>query len=178
MAAAETAARASVSKLRPHLGVILIGVVLAGCALFRPQDRTPEIEQALADLRRAGFEFAPDVRFVHDPITVCDDLTCADLVVVADRRTIRLANGAFASPSKLRASLLEIWPRYTMPRRGDLEALSRAALLVATEGPRAGVGDPQILRDARVIYRRLWSQLSPASRAALPDPDALPALRD
>lgn len=172
--AAETAARASVSALRARSAAILVGVVLAGCALVRPVDRSLEIEAALGDLRRAGFEFAPDVRFVHDPIAVCDGIRCADLVVVSDRRTIRLATTAFASRSKLCASLLEIWPRYTMPRRADAAALARSAWLVASEGQRAGVDDPEVLGEARFAYRQLWHQATPAERASLPSPESLP----
>jgi hypothetical protein len=164
-----------VSAGRKRAVAILVGVALAGCASFRPRDRTAEIEPALLDLGRAGFEFAADVAFVHDRMTVCDGLTCADLVVVADRRTIRLADGAFTSPSKLRASLLEIWPRYAMPRRRDVPQLARAALLVVTDGSRAGVSDPEVLRSARFVYRQLWNQASPAERASLPDPASLPA---
>jgi len=133
-----------------------------------------EIAPALGDLARAGFEFAPDVRFVHDPMTVCDRITCADLVLVSNRRTIRLANGAFSSPSMLRASLLEIWPRYVMPRRGNVADLARGALLVAKEGERAGVTDPEVLREARFAYRQLWHEVSSADRASLPAPDSLP----
>lgn len=148
--------------------------MLAACAVFRPVDRASEIEPALADLRRAGFEFAPDVRFVHDPIAVCDGIRCADLVVVSERRTIRLATTAFASRSKLRASLLEIWPRYTMPRRADAAALARSAWLVASDGPRAGVSDPEVLAEVRFAYRQLWGQATPEERASLPSPESLP----
>jgi hypothetical protein len=154
---------------------LLVGVALAACAIFNPLDRTAEIGPALADLGRAGFEFAPDVRFVHDRMTVCDGITCADLVIVANRRTIRLANGAFTSSSKLRASLLEIWPRYALPRRSDVPELARAALLVITDGPRAGVSDPEVLSAARFTYRQLWNQASPAERASLPEPISLQA---
>jgi len=155
------------------MAVILVAVAFAACALFRPPDRGAEIQPALADLTRAGFEFAPDVRFVHDPMTVCDGITCADLVIVAERRTIRLASNAFTSPSKLRASLLEIWPRYTMPKRGNVPDLARAALLVASEGSRAGISDPEVLREARFAYRQLWNQATPAERADLPKPESL-----
>ena len=113
--------------------------MLAACALFRPPDRTPELAPALADLRAAGFEFAPDVRLRNDPRAVCDGMSCADLVMENDRRTILVADGAFASPSKLRASLLEIWARYAEPRRGNVRDLAHAALVVIRDGPRAGV---------------------------------------
>jgi hypothetical protein len=159
---------------RPAL--ILLGVALAACANFGRADRDAQIPPALADLGKAGFTFAADVRFAHDPMTVCDGLTCADIVVIEDRRTIRLANGAFASPSRLRATLLEIWPRYQKPRRSDVSGLARAALLVVNDGPRAGVTDPEVMSQARFFYRQLWNQLPPAERATLPAPDALPAL--
>ncbi|MGH9885849.1 MAG: hypothetical protein ACREBE_09990, partial [bacterium] len=134
-----------------------------------------EIPPALGDLARAGFEFAPDVHFVHDPMMVCDRITCADLVLVSERRTIRLANGAFASPSMLRASLLEIWPRYELPRRGNVADLARGALLVVVDGERAGITDPEVLREARFAYRQLWREVSSADRARLPPPESLPA---
>ncbi len=151
----------------------LLAAGLTACALFRPPDRTPEIPPALADLRAAGFEFAPDVRLRNDPRAVCDGLSCADLVVENERRTILVADGAFASPSKLRASLLEIWARYTEPRRGNVRDLARAALLVIREGPRAGVTDDGVLGDARFAYKQLWQQLPADKRAELPDPRTL-----
>jgi hypothetical protein len=164
----------SAGSARP--AAILLGVALAACASFGRPDRNAEIPPALADLARAGFEFDADVRFVHDPMTVCDGLTCSDLVLIDDRRTIRLANGAFTSPSRLRATLLEIWPRYAKPRRSDVVGLARAALLVVTDGPRAGISDPEVMSSARFYYRQLWNLTPPATRANLPAPDTLPAL--
>jgi hypothetical protein len=149
---------------------ILLGVGIAGCALFRPPDRTPEIAPALADLGAAGFAFAPDVRLRNDPRAVCDGLTCADLVVENERRTILVADGAFRSPSKLRASLLEICVRYQSPRHGNVRDLAQAALVVVRDGPRAGVSDPGVLADARFAYRQLWESLPAEKRADLPDP--------
>ncbi|HKC52243.1 MAG TPA: hypothetical protein VKF60_15725 [Myxococcota bacterium] len=146
---------------------------LAACVLFRPPDRTPEIAPALGDLRAAGFEFAPDVRLRNDPRAVCDGISCADLVVEANHRTILVADGAFASPSKLRASLLEIWVRYSEPRRGNARDLARAALVVIRDGPRAGVTDPGVLGDARFTYRQLWERLPAEKRAGLPAPTSL-----
>jgi hypothetical protein len=140
--------------------------------LFQPPDHTAELPPALADLARAGFEFAPDVRLRNDPRAVCDGISCADLVIESERRTILVADGAFASPSKLRASLLEIWARYREPRRGNLRDLARAALVVIREGPRAGVGGGDIA-DARFVYHQLWGRLSDAQRADLPDPASL-----
>jgi len=175
-AAAESAARASVPAGRRRRAAILLGVALAACASLGRPDRSAEIQAALGDLSRAGFHFDADVRFVHDPMTICDGITCADLVVIADRRTIRLATGAFASPSKLRATLLEIWPRYSLPRRSDVTDLARAALLVATDGARAGVSDPEVVSAVRFSYRQLWNQVPKAARASLPAPEALPAL--
>ena len=138
--------------------------------LFQPPDRTPELAPALADLKAAGFEFAPDVRLRNDPRAVCDGMSCADLVIEHERRTILVADGAFASPSKLRASLLEIWARYREPRHGNVRDLARAALLVINDGPRAGVTDPGVLGDARFTYRQLWERLPDAQRADLPRP--------
>ncbi|MFI5317793.1 MAG: hypothetical protein ACHQ6T_18980 [Myxococcota bacterium] len=153
--------------------VILSCAGIAACALFQPPDRTPEIAPALADLGAAGFEFAPDVRLRNDAHAVCDGLSCADLVVERERRTILVADGAFASPSKLRASLLEIWARYREPRRGNVRDLARAALLVIREGPRAGVTDPGVLADARSAYRQLYQQLPREKRGELPAPASL-----
>jgi hypothetical protein len=149
-------------------------LALAACALFRPPDRTPELAPALADLRAAGFEFAPDVRLRSDPRAVCDGLSCADLVIENERRMILVADGAFASPSKLRASLLEIWARYKEPRHGNVRDLARAALVVIRDGPRAGVTDPGVLGDARFVYRQLYARLPAAQQAELPDPSDLP----
>ena len=155
---------------------ILVGVALgaAGCALFRAPDRTPEIQPALADLEQGGFAFAADVVFRNDPHAVCDGLACADLVVENQRRTIVVADGAFVSPSKLRASLLEIWVRYQTPRHGNVRDLARAALVVVQDGRRAGVTDPGVLADARFVYAQLWRQLPPERRSDLPDPRQLP----
>ena len=154
--------------------MILLGVGVAACALFRPPDRTAEIAPALADLRAAGFEFAPDVHLRNDHYTVCDGLACADLVVQQGRRTILVADRAFDGPSKLRASLLEIWARYREPRRGNVRDLARAALVVIRDGPRAGVTDPGVLADARFCYRQLYEQLPPEKRTDLPLPGSLP----
>jgi len=147
-------------------------VGLAACALFAHPDRTPELGPALADLRAAGFEFAPDVRLRNDAHAVCDGISCADLVIERDTRTILVADGAFASPSKLRASLLEIWARYREPRRGNARDLARAALVVIREGPRVGVGTGDV-GDARFVYRQLWLRLPDAPRADLPNPSSL-----
>jgi hypothetical protein len=152
---------------------ILVGVALAACAAIGPRDRSDEIQPALADLARGGFRFDADVRFTPDRIAVCDGLACADVVLKDDRRTIRLADGAFQSPSKLRATLLEVWPRYELPRRANAHELALSALLVAREGPRAGVTDPEVLADARYFYRRLYDQLAPPQRADLPSPESL-----
>jgi len=57
-----------------------------------------------------------------------------------------------------------------------LPELARAALLVVTDGPRAGVSDPEVLSAARFSYRQLWNQASPTERGDLPDPKSLPAL--
>jgi hypothetical protein len=151
----------------------LLCVGLAACAAFRPPDRSSEIPPALRDLRAAGFPFAPDVAFRNDHYAVCEGMACADLAVEANRRTILVADAAFASPSKLRASLLEIWSRYEMPRRGNARDLARAALLVVQEGRRAGVSDADVLEDARFFYGKLYDDLSDVQRRDLPDPRSL-----
>ncbi|HTO69627.1 MAG TPA: hypothetical protein VMR31_07170 [Myxococcota bacterium] len=97
-------------------------------------------------------------------------MACADLAVVDGRRTILVADAAFATPSKLRASLLEIWSRYREPRRGNARDLARSALLVATDGRRAGVTDGDVLDDASYFYGKLYEQLPAQQRAGLPDP--------
>jgi len=152
---------------------LVLALGLAACALFRPPDRTPELAPALADLRAAGFEFAPDVRLRNDPHAVCDGMSCADLVMENGRRTILVADGAFASPSKLRASLLEIWARYSEPRRGNVRDLARASLVVIRDGPRAGVTDAGVLAEARFNYRQLWERLPADKRGDLPPPASL-----
>jgi hypothetical protein len=155
---------------------VLLGLLAASvsaCALFRPPDHTREIAPALADLKAAGFEFAPDVAFRNDSRAVCDGLTCADLVIEGERRTILVADGAFRSASKLRASLLEIWARYREPRRGNVRDLARAALVVVRDGPRAGVTDQGVLGDARYVYRQLFEQLPAEKRGDLPEPGSL-----
>lgn len=152
---------------------ILIGVALGACALLEPHDRSDEIKPALADLEHGGYRFPADVRFVPYTYAVCDGMACADVVLVENRRTIRLAAGAFQNPSKLRATLLEIWPRYQLPRRPNARELAASALLVAREGPRVGVTDPDVLADARFAYRRLYEQLPNAKRKDLPTPDSL-----
>jgi len=151
----------------------LLALGLAGCALFQPPDHSSEIPQALADLRAAGFEFAPDVALRNDRYVVCEGMACTELVVEHDRRTILVADAAFASPSKLRASLLEIWSRYREPRRGNVHDLARATLLVLQEGRRVGVTDPSVLDDAGFFYRQLYEQLSAEKRVDLPAPDSL-----
>jgi hypothetical protein len=156
-----------------RVAAILLGVALTACAFFRADDRSEEIRPALEDLERGGFRFAADVRFLPDRFAVCDGIACADVVMQDERRTIRLADGAFQSPSKLRATLLEVWPRYELPRRANVHELARSALLVAREGPRAGVTDPEVLADARYFYRRLYDQLAAAQRRDLPPPDSL-----
>lgn len=153
--------------------MILLALTLASCAAFKARDRTAEIPPAVADLAAAGFPFPVDIRVVHDPMAVCDGITCADLVVIENRRTIRLANHAFTSPSKLRASLLEIWPRYERPKRGNLPDLAGGALLVVRDGARVGITDAEVIREARFTYRQLWNQLTPAERARFPAPESL-----
>jgi hypothetical protein len=112
------------------------------------------------------------VRLRNDPRAVCDGISCADLVIERDTRTILVADGAFGTPSKLRASLLEVWARYREPRRGNVRDLARAALLVIREGPRVGVA-PGDVGDARFTYRQLWQRLPDAQRTDLPDPASL-----
>ena len=148
-------------------------LLCAGCIVVAA-DRRPEIEGALADLRAGGFEFDPDVHFRVDPYAVCCGLTCADLLIIRDRRTIVLAVDAFDSPSVLRASLLEIWERYAEPRPGSVPDLARGALRVIRDGPRVGVVDAATQARALRVYEQLFSQLPERDFADLPDPDELP----
>jgi hypothetical protein len=117
------AAAADPRPMRLRAAILLV-VGIAGCALFRAPDRTPEIAPALADLAAAGFVFAPDVRLRNDPRAVCDGLACADLVVENERRII-LSPTARSPAWKLRATLLEIWVRYQTRATGTRD-LARA----------------------------------------------------
>jgi hypothetical protein len=99
-------------------------------------------------------------------------VTCADLAVIRERRTILLAPEAVREPALLRAALLEIWERYRTPRPGSVPDLARGSLRVLTDGGRVGV-DARTLRRAHHGYQQLWAALPPAERAGLTDPDAL-----
>ena len=165
--------RAVVSRLK-RLSTVGLLALLATCQTSLRPDRDAEIAAALSDLRVGGFSFAADVRVRADPYAVCDGLACANLKVVRGRRTIGLAREAFSNPSRLRASLLEIWDRYQEPRPGAARDLARAALLVVSDGPRVGVTDRRTLRLAYHGYRQLWLQLSPSERAGLLNPDQIP----
>ena len=155
-------------------GAVALLALLAACQTSLRPDHDAEIAAALSDLRAGGFSFAADVQVRADPYAVCDGLACANLRLVRGRRTIGLAREAFSSPSRLRASLLEIWERYQEPRPGSVRDLARAALLVLSDGPRVGVNDRRTLRLAHHRYRQLWLQLDASKRTGLTDPDRLP----
>lgn len=142
-----------------------------GCALVA-QDPRPAIRAALVDLREAGFAFDSDLAFRVDPYASCSGVTCADLAVIRERRTILIAPEAVREPPLLRAALLEIWERYQTPRPGSVPDLARGSLRVVTDGARVGV-DARTLRRAHHGYRQLWAELEPAERAGLTDPDHL-----
>jgi hypothetical protein len=171
-AAGAVAAEAAKTRMRAATA-ILLGVALSACALLPVPDRPAEIQAALADLAKGGFRFPADVNFVPDKFAVCDGIACADVVLIENRRTVRLAAGAFQNPSKLRATLLDVWPRYELPRRPNAHELAESALLVVREGPKAGITDPEVIADARFSYRRLYEQLAAAQRKDLPPPDSL-----
>lgn len=131
------------------------------------------IEAALADLDGGGFRFESDVAFARDPYVVCAGITCAELRVRDRRRTILVAPEAFASASRLRASLLDIWGRYQEPRAASGADQARSALRILRDGPRAGVSDRRLLREMHHLYRQLYGGLSEDERGELPSPDEL-----
>lgn len=159
-------------RTRRALALALLGGLLA-CIVAPRERRAADIEAALADLARVGFAFEADVRFRYDRWAVCEGFACADLLVIRERRTVVIAEGAFESASRLRASLLEIWERYRAPRPGSLPDLARGALRVVRDGRRAGVSEVQTLQLAHHTYRQLWTQLEADARRGLPPPDAL-----
>ena len=158
-------------KRRAVSGLIAL---LAACQIGGPPKPDPEITAAVADLKAGGFEFEADVRITRDAYAVCDGLACAELRVVENRRTIGLAREALEDPSRVRASLLEIWTRYREPRPGSIPDLARGALLVVRRGPEVGVTNPWTLRLAYHSYQQLWLQLDRVQRAKLEDPKLIP----
>lgn len=154
-------------------GLALALLVAPGCTGV-PTSPRAEIQAGVDDLAAGGFEFQPDVHFGLDRYLSCDGITCADLLVIKERRTIMLAPDGLRSPSTVRASLLEIWERYREPRPGSLPDLARGAQRVLTDGPRVGVEDRHVLRKAHHTYRRLWTKLTPEQREGLQDPDSIP----
>ncbi len=158
-----------------RLGVwFLICIGLWGCATTLTPHRKRTIYEALEDLAAAGFEFDADVHFMPDQYAVCDDMSCADVLIYKERRTILVAHEAFESPSRIRATLLEIWPRYQNPRPGFLPDLARGALQVVQDGPRVGIEDVYLLRRAQHTYRRLYDGTEADQRDGLVDPNSLP----
>ncbi len=147
-------------------------MAVLGCALVASDPR-PALRAALGDLRAAGFEFEADVAFRVDPYRYCEGVSCADVLLIKERRTIAVAPEAVREPPLLRAALLEVWERYREPRPGSAPDLARGALRVVRDGGRVGV-DVATLRRAQHGYRKLWKSLEPAQRAGLEDPDSLP----
>jgi hypothetical protein len=151
---------------------LLIPALLLAC--FGPRiDRPAEIDAAVADLARAGFEFDADVAFARDAYVMCEGVSCSELRIVERRRTILLARDAFASPSRLRASLLDIQGRYRNPRAASAADQARSAVRILRDGPRVGVSDRRLLRETHHLYRQLYGGLSADERAELPGPDDL-----
>ncbi len=131
------------------------------------------IEAALADLDGGGFRFESDVAFARDPYVVCAGITCAELRVRDRRRTILVAPEAFASASRLRASLLDIWGRYKHPGVPTPYERAESALRILKYGPRVGVTDRSLLRATQHRYRQLYELLEADQRDELPRPDDL-----
>ncbi len=159
--------------MRAPLALPVVLSLAAACALLPRPDPDAEIASALDDLREGGFKFDPDVRFREHRYTVCNGMACADLVLIGERRTILLAPESFESPSRLRATLVEVWGRYQEPRTPRVRDLAEGSLRIQRDGPRAGVDDPVVLRDAYFSYRQLWQDLPPDERRDLPPPDTL-----
>ncbi len=150
------------------LAALLLAVACAAVA----HDPRPPIRAALRDLHAAGFEFEADLAFRVDPYASCSGVTCADLAVIRERRTVLLAPDAVREPALLRAALLEIWERYRTPRPGSVPDLARGSLRVIEDGARVGVDAPT-LRRAHHGYRQLWAALAPDERSGLVDPETL-----
>jgi hypothetical protein len=144
----------------------------AGCAVS--PDRTSELDAAVADLAAGGYGFDPDVAFAEDDYVVCHSVSCSELRVVNGRRTVLLARDAFASPSRLRATLLDMQGRYQTPRPPARADQMRSALRILEGGPDVGVTDPGFLRRVHQSYRQLYDALEPAERKGLLAPDDVP----
>jgi len=125
-------------------------------------------------LASAGFEFEPDVHFAREPYSICVRIACAEVVWRRTRRVIEIAPEAFYTPQQLRCTLLEVWARYRTPRPDYIPDMARGALQVVQDGPRVGITDRYLLREAFRAYRSYWEQLKPEQRGELPSPDDLP----
>lgn len=143
------------------------------CATATSERAPITIEAARADLAAGHFYFDSDVAFARDPYVVCVDLSCAELRVRDRRRTILLAPGAFASASRLRASLLDIWGRYENPGVPSPYQRAQSALRILEHGPKVGVTDRSLLRATHHRYGQLYLLLEPEKQAELPRPDDL-----
>lgn len=143
------------------------------CATATQGEPPVTIESALADLDRGHFRFEPDVAFARDEYVVCTGITCAELRVRDRRRTILLAPDAFASASRLRASLLDIWGRYKNPGIPTPSERAQSALRILKYGPGLGVTDRSLLRAIQHRYRQLYDLLDADERSELPRPDDL-----
>ena len=108
------------------LGLALALLASLGCSSVAQSPRA-EIQAGVDDLAAGGFMFEPDVHFGLDRYGSCDGITCADLLVIKERRTIMFEHDGLRTPSTVRASLLDIWERYRQPRPGSLPDLARGA---------------------------------------------------
>lgn len=159
--------------LRRGPSLLLLAWVWSSCS-WLGADPQAQIEAALGDLARAGFEFEADVQFTREPYATCVRIACAEVVWRRTRRVIEIAPEAFDSPQQLRCALLEVWARYRTPRPSYIPDMARGALRVVQDGPRVGITDRYLLREAFRAYRSYWEQLEPEQRGELPAPDDLP----
>jgi hypothetical protein len=154
-------------------GALPLALALSSCS-WLSIDPQAQIEAELQVLAEAGFAFEADVHFAREPYAMCVRISCAEISWRRTRRVIEIAPEAFETQQQLRCTLLEVWDRYRTPRTGHIPDLARGALRVIQDGPRVGITDRYLLREAFRAYRFYWEQLEPERRGELPSPDDLP----